>query len=178
LSNQKTKGSKMTLTIESILVPNLTRTLKALSNILQKGADYAQAKGIDPVVLVNARLIADMHPLKRQVQMVTDTVRRVISQSGEQEVPSVEDTEETFAELQARIQSTIEFIEAFDKTKLAGAEERSIHLPIGDAGIDLSGTEFVMAMAIPNIYFHAATAYNILRQNGVDVGKMDFLGAP
>ena len=168
----------MALTVESILIPNLTRTLNALHQILQKGADHAAAKGIDPSVLVNARLIADMHPLKRQIQMVTDTVRRVLSQSAEQEVPSVEDTEETFAELQTRIQSTIAFIEAFDASKLVGAEDRSVHLPLGDAGIDLSGTDFVMAMAIPNIYFHAATAYNILRQNGVDVGKMDFLGAP
>ncbi|MDA7726969.1 DUF1993 domain-containing protein [Pseudomonadales bacterium] len=168
----------MPLTIEDVVVPNLTRTLKALSHILQKGADYAESKGMDPAVLVNSRLIADMHPLKRQVQMVTDTVRRVVCQLGEQEVPSVEDTEESFAELQARIQSTIEFVEAFDKSKLVDAESRSIHLALGDSGIDLSGRDFVMGMAIPNIYFHAATAYNILRQNGVDVGKMDFLGAP
>jgi len=168
----------MTLKIEEILTPNLVRTLKALDKILQKGADYAEKKGIEPAVLLNSRIIADMHPLKRQIQMVTDTVRRVFSELGGQETPSVEDTEETFSELQARIRSTIEFVEAFDKSTLVDSEKRAIHLPIGDAGIDLTGTEFVMAMAIPNIYFHAATAYNILRQNGVEVGKMDFLGAP
>lgn len=168
----------MSLTIERAAIPTFTRSLKALSGILSKGATYAEAKGIDPEVLVNARLSADMHPLKRQVQMATDSVRRVLCQLGGQEVPSVADTEENFTQLQARVQSTLDFIEAFDKSSLAGAEDRIITLPIGDAGLDLDGTVFLMSFGIPNFYFHMAAAYNIFRHNGVDVGKMDFLGAP
>lgn len=168
----------MSLTIERAAIPTFTRSLKALSGILSKGAAYAATKGIDPSVLVNARLSDDMHPLKRQVQMVTDSVRRVLCQLGEQAVPAVADTEESFSELQARVQSTLDFIEAFDKSSLVGAEDRVITLPIGDAGLDLDGTVFLMSFGIPNFYFHMATAYNILRHNGIEVGKMDFLGAP
>ncbi len=168
----------MSLTVERTAIPTFVRSLKALQGILSKGAAYAEAKDIDASVLVNSRLSADMHPLKRQVQMVSDTVRRVLCQLGGQDVPSVEDSEETFAELQTRVQATLDFIAAFDKSSLAGSEDRTITLPIGDAGLDLDGTTFLMSFGIPNFYFHMAAAYNILRHNGVDVGKMDFLGAP
>jgi uncharacterized protein len=168
----------MSLSIEKIVVPALTRTLGAMSGILKKGEDHAQQKGFDPLILVNARLSPDMHPLKRQVQMTTDTARRVLCQLGEMDIPSVADTEETFAELQARVQSTLDFVEAFDKSKLKGAEDRIVTLPIGENGLDLDAMSFLMGFALPNFYFHAAATYNILRHNGVAVGKMDFLGAP
>lgn len=168
----------MSLTVEKITIPNFIRTLNALSGILEKGAAYAEAKGIDPAVLVNARLAADMHPLKRQVQMVTDTTRRILCQLADQEVPAVDDTEETFTDLQARIKSTIEFVETFDASNLQGAEDKTITLPMGENGLDLDGVTFTMGFGIPNLYFHVATAYNILRHNGVEIGKMDFLGNP
>ncbi|MFT7688820.1 MAG: hypothetical protein ACI9FB_004185 [Candidatus Azotimanducaceae bacterium] len=168
----------MSLTVDRIAVPNMIRTLNALKGILQKGEDFAVANNIEPSVVLNASLIDDMHPLKRQIQMVTDTVRRVLCQLAEQETTSVEDTEETFAELQTRIDSTLQFIEAFDKTMLTGSEDKIITLPIGDNGLELDGTTFLMGFALPNFYFHAATAYNILRKQGVDLGKMDFLGRP
>ena len=110
--------------------------------------------------------------------MVTDTVRRVLCQLAEQDVIAVEDTEETFAELQTRIDSTLAFIDAFDSGALAGSEDKTITLPLGDNGLELDGATFLMGFAMPNFYFHAATAYNILRMRGVDVGKMDFLGRP
>ena len=166
------------MNIESITIPTFIRTLKALSGILEKGAAYAEAKGIDPSVLVNARLSADMHPLKRQVQMVTDTTRRILCELGAQEASTAEDTEETFEELQARIKSTIEFIENFDSSNFEGVQDRIITLPMGKNGLDLDATTFTMGFGIPNLYFHATTAYNILRHNGVEVGKMDFLGSP
>lgn len=168
----------MSITIETITIPTFIRTLNALSGILEKGAAYAEAKGIDPSVLVNARLYADMHPLKRQIQIVTDTTRRILCQLAGQDIPAVEDTEETFTELQARIKSTLEFIETFDASSLQGAEDKTITLPFGENGLDLDGVTFTMGFGIPNLYFHAATAYNILRHNGVEVGKMDFLGRP
>ena len=168
----------MSLTIERVFVPSLLRTLNALNGILDKGAAFAQEKGIEPEVLLNARLIADMHPLKRQVQMVTDTARRVLCQLAGEDIIAVEDTEESFAELKERIQSTIAFIQNFDHGKLVGTEDNTITLPLGPNGLDLDGTTFVMGFGLPNFYFHTAAAYNILRQNGVDVGKMDFLGAP
>jgi len=168
----------MTLTIESILVPALTRTLEAMSGYLKKGEAYATEKAFDPSILVNARLSPDMHPLKRQVQMTTDTARRMLCQLGEMDVPSVADTEETFEALQQRLQSTLDFVNAFDRGTLKGAEERSITLPIGPNGLTLDAPSFLMGFGLPNLYFHAATTYNILRQNGVPVGKMDFLGAP
>lgn len=167
----------MSLTIARSTLPTLTLSLKALNNILQKGDTYAQAKGIAPGVLENARLTADMHPLKRQVQMVSDTVRRILCQLAGQEVPSVEDTEETFAQLQQRVQSTLDFISAFDASSLDGSEDKTITLPFGEDGMQLDGTTFLMSFGLPNFYFHMATAYNILRENGVEVGKMDFLSA-
>lgn len=166
----------MSLTIERIAVPTMKRTLNALKGLLVKGEAFATSKGIDPVDILNARIVDDMHPLTRQIQMVTDTTRRALCQLGEQEVTSVEDTEETFAELQSRIDSTLAFIDAFDANLLTGSEDRTITLPLGDNGLELDGTTFLMGFALPNFYFHAATAYNILRKQGVDVGKMDFLG--
>ncbi len=168
----------MSLTIERIILPTFTRTLNTLSGMLKKGEAYAEARGIDPAVLVNARLAADMHPLKRQIQMVTDTVRRVLCQLAGQEVPSVADTEETFAELHTRIESTLKFINDFDTTALVDSEDKTITLPLGENGLDLDGATFAMGFGIPNLYFHAATTYNILRHNGVELGKMDFLGQP
>lgn len=168
----------MSLTVDRIAVPTMKRTLKSLKGILQKGEDFAVANKIDPSEFVNASLIDGMHPLKRQIQMVTDTVRRALCQLAGQDIPAVEDTEETFAALQTRIDSTLAFIEAFDTSVLVGTEDNTITLPFGENGLDLDGTTFLMSFVLPNFYFHAATAYNILRKQGVDVGKMDFLGQP
>jgi hypothetical protein len=168
----------MSLTVDRIAIPTMIRTLNALKGLLEKGEAFAVAKGMQPADILNASLIDDMHPLKRQIQMVTDTVRRVLCQLAEQDVIAVEDTEETFAELQTRIDSTLAFIDAFDSGALAGSEDKTITLPLGDNGLELDGATFLMGFAMPNFYFHAATAYNILRMRGVDVGKMDFLGRP
>ena len=168
----------MSLTVDRIVIPTMIRTLNALKGLLEKGEAFAVAKGMQPADILNASLIDDMHPLKRQIQMVTDTVRPVLCQLAEQDVIAVEDTEETFAELQTRIDSTLAFIDAFDSGALAGSEDKTITLPLGDNGLELDGATFLMGFAMPNFYFHAATAYNILRMRGVDVGKMDFLGRP
>jgi hypothetical protein len=168
----------MSLSVDRIAVPTMIRTLNALKGILQKGEDFARSNNIEPSEVLNASLIDGMHPLTRQIQMVTDTVRRVLCQLAEQDITSVKDTEETFAELQARLDSTLAFIEVFDKTTLTGSEDKTITLPIGENGLELDGVTFLMGFALPNFYFHAATAYNILRKQGVDVGKMDFLGRP
>ncbi|MDG1207451.1 MAG: DUF1993 domain-containing protein, partial [Pseudomonadales bacterium] len=134
----------MSLTVDRIVIPTMIRTLNALKGLLEKGEAFAVAKGMQPADILNASLIDDMHPLKRQIQMVTDTVRRVLCQLAEQDVIAVEDTEETFAELQTRIDSTLAFIDAFDSGALAGSEDKTITLPLGDNGLELDGATFLM----------------------------------
>ncbi|MBL4681319.1 MAG: DUF1993 domain-containing protein [Pseudomonadales bacterium] len=168
----------MSLSIDQVAIPTFTRSLTALQSILNKGADFAKEKNIEAENLVNARLIVDMHPLKRQVQMVTDTARRALCQLAGQEVPVATDNEETFEALQKRVADTLAFVAEFDASSLQGTEGKVITLPFGENGLDLDGCTFLMSFAIPNFYFHMAACYNILRSNGVAVGKMDFLGAP
>jgi len=168
----------MSLTIERVVIPTFKRSLAAISAFMIKGEAYAKEKGMDPSELINASLAEDMHPLSRQIQMLTDTVRRGLCQLGGAEPVSVEDTEQSFTELQQRIQSTLDFIDAFDSASLALSEDKTITLPIGPTSLELDGTTFLMGFVMPNFYFHAAAAYNILRNQGVDVGKMDFLGQP
>ena len=168
----------MSLTIERIAIPTFKRSLLAISAFMVKGEAYTKEQGIDPSVLVNASLAEDMHPLSRQIQMLTDTVRRGLCQLGGAEVVSVADTEQSFAELQQRLQSTLDFIDTFDTATLAQSEDKIITLPMGPTSLELDGTTYLMSFVMPNFYFHAAAAYNILRNKGVDVGKMDFLGQP
>lgn len=166
------------MSLYHIAVPTFTRSLTSLRNILTKAAAHAEEKGIDPDVLLNARLAPDMFPLKRQVQIACDSARRGCGQLTGTEVPVVEDTEETFAELITRIEGSIKFVSQFKEADFAGAEDKIIELPLASGTIKLNGPTFLMSFAFANFSFHMATAYNILRHNGVVLGKMDFLGAP
>jgi uncharacterized protein len=147
-----------------------------LSAILNKGVAHAESKKIDPSVFVNARVAPDMFPLARQIQIATDVAKGAIGRLAGIEVPSYADTENTFPELQERIKKTCAFIKSVKPEQIDGSEERTITLKLGTKDVDFKGQAYLLNFVIPNIYFHMTTAYAILRHNGVDLGKMDFLG--
>ncbi len=167
----------MTLSMYQASIPTFIHGLTSLSKILTKAEKHAEAKKIDPSVFINARLAPDMFPLSRQIQITSDTVKGYAARISGTEMPSYADTEKTFAELQERIAKTIAFIQTIDAKKVDGTEENNIHLKVGGREIDFTGQAYLLSFVIPNFYFHITAAYAILRHNGVDVGKGDFLGA-
>lgn len=146
--------------------------------VLSKAEQHASDNGIDEDVLVNARLYPNMFPLKRQIQIAVDSARRGCGQITGTDVPEIADTEETFAELIARVDAAITYVESFTREQFEGAENTEIELPLSTGSIKLTGTDFLTGFAMSNFSFHYVTAYNILRHNGVVLGKMDYLGAP
>ena len=167
----------MSFNIYQASVPAFLQTLSALSGILTKAAAYAETKKIDPSVLINARLAPDMFALARQIQIATDHAKGAPGRLAGVELPSFPDTETTFAELQARIAKTVDFVKSLKPAQFEGADTREITLKVGGQEMKFTGAVYLSNFAFPNFYFHATTAYNILRHNGVDVGKRDFLGA-
>jgi hypothetical protein len=157
-------------------IPVFTRQLNNLSAILKKGEEHALAKKIEPEVFINARLAPDMFPLSRQVQIATDGVKGCAARLAGAEVPSYPDTEKTFAELQARITKTIEFVKSFSAKQIDGTEAKKITLKMRDREVEFLGQAYLLNFVLPNLYFHITTAYAILRHNGVDIGKKDFIG--
>lgn len=164
------------LSIYDATIPPLRRTLANLSAILKKGEEYADAKKIEHYVLLNARLFVDMYPLTRQVQIATDMSKGAAARLAGVEVPKYEDNETTFAELQARIAKTIAFLDSIQPAQLEGSETRDITISVPKADLKFTGQNYLLKWVIPNVYFHVTTAYNILRHNGVELGKQDFLG--
>ncbi len=158
-----------------LTVPQFIKTLKVLSNLLEKGAQYADLKKFDMEVLLTACLVPDQFNLTRQVQIACDTAKFGVARLTGKEAPSHPDTEKTLPELKARIESTIKFLETIKEGDFAGAEERIISNPYWN-GKTLLGKDYFIQHLIPNFYFHVVTAYSILRHNGVDIGKMDYLG--
>ena len=158
--------------------PRFVNTLKNLSAILDKAQAHAEAKKIDPAVLTNLRLYPDMLPMKRQVQIACDSAKGAVARLAGVEVPKHEDTEETFAELKARIAKTVDFIQSIKPAQIDGSEENNIHLKLGSREVDWKGMQYLLGHALPNFYFHVVTAYDILRHNGVEVGKRDYIGSP
>jgi len=156
-------------------IPQFTKMLNNLSKILDKAAAHAELKKFDVEVLLNSRLAPDQFHLIKQVQIACDTAKLGVSRLTGREAPVHEDQEKTLAELKARIQDTIKYLESFSEDDFKESEERKITTPRWE-GKWLTGWEFAQQHAIPNLYFHVATAYSILRNNGVDVGKKDYLG--
>lgn len=157
--------------------PVFIHTLTALSAILTKAEAHAKDKSIDPDVLLNARLYPTMYPLKRQVQSACDAAVRGCARFAQLDVPSFPDTENTFAELHARIEKVLGNIKSIDASKFEGAEKREITFPSGpNQTRTVTGQQYLNHMALPNFFFHCTTAYDILRHNGVEIGKRDFLG--
>jgi hypothetical protein len=167
----------MSLSMYQASVPGFQRTLKALDAILDKAVAYAAERKIDPDVLTSARLAPDMFPLARQVQLMSDHAKGCPARLAGVAVPSFADTEKTFPELKARIAKTLDFIDGLKAQQIDGSEGRDIALKAGPRELNFKGQDYLVLFALPNFYFHAATAYDILRHNGVPVGKLDFMGA-
>jgi hypothetical protein len=156
-------------------VPGILQTLKALDGILAKAEAHAQERNIDPAVLLNYRLAPDRFALTRQVQLVTDFAKGTMARLAGGEIPKYEDVETTIPELRARIAKVTAFVQGFAPADLDGAETRDITLPIGGQPMTFKGQDYLVTFALPNFYFHAATAYAILRHCGVAIGKRDFM---
>lgn len=155
----------------------LKRALTNLSAILKKGEAYADDKKIEHAVLLNARLFPDMYPLTRQVQIATDMSKGAAARLAGVEIPKYEDNETTFAELQTRIANTIAFLDTIKPAQLEGSETREVTITVRKIDLKFTGQDYLLRWVNPNVYFHVTTAYNILRHNGVELGKKDFLGA-
>ncbi|MCP9934393.1 DUF1993 domain-containing protein [Cyanobium sp. Candia 9D4] len=168
----------MTLSMFEAAVPPLARSLTNLSGILAKAAAHAEAKGIDPAVLLQARLYPDMFPLVRQVQIATDIARRGLARLAGVESTAMADDEASFADLIGRIETTLASLAAFSSDQIDSTETKPIELPIRGETLHFSGQSFLLLFVLPNVYFHVTTAYDILRHNGVELGKRDFLGEP
>lgn len=167
----------MSLSLYDLSVPVFTHSLKALIEILKKAEAHADAKKIEHSVFLTARLAPDMFTLTRQVQLATDFAKGGSARAAGVEVPSYADTEVTFAELHARIEKTIEFISSIPKDKFIGAESRDIVVPMRPEPKTFNALIYLRHGALANFFFHTATTYDILRHNGVELGKRDFLGA-
>lgn len=166
----------MSLTMYQASVPVFIRMLTNLSAVLKKGEAHAQTKKIEPAVLTGARLAPDMFPLVRQVQIATDQVKGCAARLAGMEVPKYEDNEQSFADLYARIDKTMAFLKSVKAEQINGSEDRNVQLPVRDKTITLKGQDYLFERVYPNFFFHVTTAYAILRHNGVDIGKGDFLG--
>lgn len=166
----------MTISMYKASIPVFVRALNNLSAILDKAVAHAEAKKIDPAVLVNARLAPDMFPLSRQIQIATDGVKGCAARLAGIEIPSYADTESTFPELKERIAKTIAFITAVPAEKVDGSEEKDISLKAGPRELSFKGQDYLTGFVLPNLFFHSSITYAILRHNGVEIGKMDFLG--
>ena len=157
-------------------VPPIVRSLTNLRSILEKAVAYAEAKKIDPSVLINARLYPDMFPLSRQVQIATDVAKGAVSRLAGLDPPKYEDNESTFPELLARLDKTIALLESFKPEQIDGSEDKTIILPMHEKTVTFKGLPYLLDFVLPNVYFHVTTTYAILRHNGVEIGKKDFLG--
>lgn len=167
----------MAISMYEISIPALTRGLHNMSAFLDKAAAHAETKKYDTAVLAQARLFPDMHPLARQVQIACDTAKGAAARLAQAEIPKHPDTETTFAELQARIAKTADFLKTVTPAQLQGAESRDIEIKFPNGSWKFTGIGYLTDFVLPNFYFHMSTVYALLRNNGVDVGKADFLGA-
>jgi hypothetical protein len=168
----------MKISMYQASAPRFANALKNLSTILDKAQVHAEAKKIDPAVPGGLRLIADMFPLSRQVQIACDTAKGAVARLAGVEIPKHEDTEQTLPELKARIAKTLDFLGSVPAGKIDGSEEREVVLKMRSGEQKYTGLQYLMGHAWPNFYFHVTTAYNILRANGVEIGKRDFIGQP
>jgi uncharacterized protein len=167
----------MSISMYDFSIPMMTRGLTNMSAMLDKAAAHAAARKFDPVVLAQSRLFPDMHPLSRQVQIACDTAKGAAARLAGIEVPKHEDTETTLAELKARIAKTVDFLKSVTPAQLKDAESRAIELKFPNGSWKFTGIAYLTDFVLPNFYFHVSMVYALLRKNGVEVGKGDFLGA-
>jgi uncharacterized protein len=164
------------MTLYATSVPVFTQILKALEVCLKKGEAHAETKKIAPDVMLGLRLTADMFAVARQVQITCDFAKNTSGRLAQAELPRFPDDEKTFAELYERINKTIAFISSLSPAAFEGAETRAVQFPIAGKPFTMQGTAYLNNFAMPNFYFHMTTTYAILRANGVELGKRDFMG--
>jgi hypothetical protein len=168
----------MTISMYQASVPRFVNVLKNLSAILDKAQAHVDAKKIDPLALTTFRLFPDMFPMTRQVQIACDSAKGAVARLAGVDIPKHEDTEQTLADLKVRIAKTIEFMQSVPAQKIDGTEGKDIVLKQRSGEVQFKGMQYLLGFALPNVYFHVTTTYNMLRHNGVEVGKQDFLGTP
>jgi hypothetical protein len=166
----------MTISMYSASVPVFKNMLGNLSHCLDKAQAHAEARKFDPKVLVEDRLAPDMLPFKRQVQIACDACKNGLARLAGVEAPKFEDNESTLAELKERIRKTLDFLDSVPRASVDGTDDKDITFPAGrDVTRTLKGEAYLLGVALPNLFFHVTTAYAILRHNGVELGKGDFL---
>ena len=167
----------MSTSLYHATVPVFVQTLEALNAIIDKAAAYAEAHKIDAAVLLSSRLRPDMLPFVRQTQIVCDGAKNMTARLAGVEAPRFEDNEASFDDIKARIKKTLDFIGSVNARDVEAGENREIVFPLGPNKMKMKGPDYIFHFALPNFYFHLTTAYGILRHNGVEIGKRDFLGA-
>jgi len=166
----------MTISMYQASVPVFIRMLNNLAAILEKAAAHCAARKIDPAVLLNYRLYPDMFAFARQVQVACDHARNGAARLAGVEAPRLENGEQTFAELVARVRDAIAYLETFAPAQIDGSEAREVVVRRGETVNTYAGLDYLLNRTLPNFYFHVTTAYDILRHNGVELGKRDYLG--
>ncbi len=167
----------MSLSVYDAAVPTLLRTMKNLSNVLDKGSAHCEKEKIEPSVMLSARLYPDMFSLTRQVQVVSDQAKGAVARLAAIEPPKFPDVETSFSELKARLEKTASFVSGIEAARFQGADARPIELKFPQVTLSFkNGWQYLLTFVLPNLYFHATTAYDILRHNGVKLGKPDFIG--
>jgi uncharacterized protein len=168
----------MSLSMYRASVPFFLQMLPALSGCLRKAAEHAAAKKIDPAVLLQSRLYPDMFPLVKQVQIATDFAKGTVARLAGQEPPKYDDVESDFDQLQARISKTLDYVREFKPSQIDGSEDRDITITFGTNTRTFKGENYLVGFALPNFFFHTTTAYAILRHNGIELGKGDYMRPP
>ena len=166
----------MKVSVHSLAVEQVSHTLGQVLTFIDKAAAYAEAKKFDSTVLVNARLAPDMLPFSKQIQIASDNAKFGVARLAGIEAPKFEDNEKTLDELKARILKTIDFLKSASANAFEGAEDRDIKITVPNRTFEMKGLAYLNGWVLPNVFFPVTTAYLILRHNGVDVGKRDFLG--
>lgn len=165
----------MSVSMHQVSIPGTVRTLNSIIGIIDKAASHCEARKIDPSVMINFRLAADMFPFARNIQIMTDQAKGMAAQLAGVEIPNYPNEETTFDELNARIKKTVDYLNSFKPEQIDGTEDKDIVFKGNVVAMKFKGLGYVTTFVQPNVYFHAVTAYNILRHLGVEIGKLDFL---
>lgn len=167
----------MSFSMYSASIPVFRQILTSLLEILAKAEQHVEARKIDPNALLQFRLYPDMLPFARQIQIATDFAKGAGARLAGHDVPAYEDTEKTFADLQLRIRKTLTFIDSLPQADIEDSASRAITTGSGEKTRHYIGQNYLLHYALPHFFFHATTAYDILRHNGIEIGKKDFIGA-
>jgi uncharacterized protein len=165
----------MSLSMYQASVPVFVQYLQGLSRVLDKAAPLIEARKFDQATLLGTRLYPDMLPFAKQIQIASDNAKGAVARLAGVDIPKYEDNEATIADLKARIAKTIAFVETIKPAQIEGSADRTVVLPIGPNKVEFKGADYLTTFALPNFYFHVATAYNILRHIGVEIGKRDYM---